>query len=63
MNYKRNWEEITDHNGTTSRLEVPGGWIVQQCNGNCGTALCFVPKYFVPDHSHDWILDDKEEES
>lgn len=56
MKYPRKWEEISDSEGLTARLKVPGGWIVQQSNLNFGTAMCFVP-----DPDYKWILEDTED--
>ena len=50
--YPRAWENI-DKN--TSRLKVPGGWIVNTVNYNDG--CCSESTCFVPDPGHQWVLE------
>ena len=54
MVYPRKWEDINDDKEAgCARLKVHGGWLViAWANRGVSESLCFVP-----DISHEWILE------
>lgn len=53
MIYPRQWENINDY---SSRLKVPGGWIVSSVAFYEDTVSKSIT--FVPDKDHQWFLED-----
>lgn len=45
------WEIIDN---SSSRLQVPGGWIVKSWKSDCSGVS--VHQVFVPDANHEWVL-------
>jgi hypothetical protein len=54
--YEKKWEVI---DGNSSRLKVPGGWIVRSyLDVGISSRSCSIHQVFIPDPEHLWIFED-----